>query len=119
MTKEEWTKIVKKLCNDAGTYEQFYDPVIDTLAGIMEMRDNAREKFEASGGQTIVKHTNKAGATNIVKNPALVVIMDCDSVALTYWTALGLTPKGFKQLGGDAAKKKGNGTLEALLEKMM
>lgn len=119
MTKTEWTDTIRNACADAGTYEPFFDSVIDTLAGIMETRDNAREKFEASGGQTIVKHTNKSGATNIVKNPALVVIMDCDSVALTYWTALGLTPKGFKQLGGDAAKKKGNGTLEALLEKMM
>ena len=64
------------------------------------MRDNAQEKFEASGGNTIVAHTNKGGNTNIVKNPALVVVLDCNAQALQYWAQLGLTPKAYRQMTG-------------------
>lgn len=104
MKKAEWRKKIKKSCEEAGSYRPFFDSVIDTLAGIMETRDNAQEKFDASGGQTIVKHTNKAGATNIVKNPALVVVMDCNAQALAYWRDLGLTPAGLKRLNENAMK---------------
>lgn len=105
MTKSQWTESIKKSCEEAGTYRPFFDSVIDTLAGIMETRDNAQEKFDASGGQTIVKHTNKGGATNIVKNPALVVVMDCNTQALAYWRDLGLTPAGLRRLNENAMKE--------------
>ena len=96
MRAPAWKRRIKKSCEDAGTYQPFFEPVIDALAGIMELRDNAQERFEALGGNTIVKHTNKGGATNIVKNPALVVIMECNAQALAYWRELGLTPRGFQ-----------------------
>lgn len=107
MKKAQWKKKIKSQCEAAGSYRPFFDSVIDTLAGIMETRDNAQEKFDASGGQTIVRHTNKSGATNIVKNPALVVIMDCNSQALAYWRDLGLTPAGLKRLNENAMKEPG------------
>lgn len=96
MTRRQWKRIIRKECETAGVYRPYFDSVIDALAGILEMRDNAQEKFEASGGNTIVKHTNKGGATNIVKNPALVVVMECNAQALAYWRELGLTPRGFQ-----------------------
>lgn len=104
MTKEIWQEKIKKSAMDAGTYRSFFDPVIDTLAGIMESRDDAMEKFTASGGQTVVMHTNKGGATNIVKNPALVVVDDLNKTALAYWRDLGLTPAGLKRINEDALK---------------
>lgn len=118
MKKEAWKTKIEQATKEAGTYRTFFDSVIDTLAGIMETRDNAQEKFEALGGETIVKHTNKGGATNIVKNPALVVLMDCNTQALQYWRDLGLTPAGYKRLNADVVKEE-NGSLEGLLEKMM
>ena len=39
MEKAEWKKRIIKCCQDAGTYEDFYLDVIDTLAQIMENRD--------------------------------------------------------------------------------
>ena len=98
MRKAAWKKKIKTACEEAGTYQPCFESTIDTLAGIMELRDNAQERFEALGGNTIVKHTNKGGATNIVKNPALVVIMECNAQALAYWRELGLTPKGFQSV---------------------
>lgn len=106
MKKRAWKAKIKNASKTAGTYQPFFDSVIDTLAGIMEMRDNALEKFEAEGGNTIVTHTNKGGSTNIVKNPALVVIMDCNTQALAYWRDLGLTPAGLKRINEAAMKEK-------------
>lgn len=115
MTKKSWKTKIKKACVEAGTYQTFFDAVIDTLAGVMEMRDNAQEKFNQSGGNTIVKHTNKGGATNIVKNPALVVLMECNAQALAYWRELGLTSRSYKAMTGSLSVKVESETLESAL----
>ena len=82
----------------AGTYQPFFDSVIDTLAGILERRDDAQDLIESSGAILLVKQTNKGGATNIEQNPALRLINDLNSDALAYWRDLGLTPAGLKKL---------------------
>lgn len=117
MKAKAWQKKIKEACEAAGTYQPFFDAVIESLAGIMEMRDNAQEKFEASGGNTVVKHTNKGGSTNIVKNPALVVLMDCNAQALAYWRELGLTSRSYKAMTGSlAVQVEHKGFADALAE---
>jgi hypothetical protein len=59
---------------EVGTYKPQFDKVINNLAKIYDDMDIAREQFERSGGQLIVKHTNKNGSTNLVKNPYYLVI---------------------------------------------
>ena len=108
MTKDEWVKRIEQASRDAGTYRPYFDSIIETLAETMEMRDNAKEKFEQSGGQTVVMHTNKGGNANIVKNPALVVVDDLNKTALAYWRDLGLTPAGLRRINEDALKKVQN-----------
>ena len=98
MNRTEWKKQIREATETAGTYQPFFDAIIETLAGILEMRDDAQEKFEQSGGNTVVKHTNKGGATNIVKNPALVAVMELNQQALAFWRDLGLTPSGLKKI---------------------
>ena len=104
MNKEEWKEHIVKSCRDAGTYRAYFDSVIDTLAETMEMRDDARSKYYASGGNSVVSHTNQGGNTNIVKNPMLVVIDDLNKTALSYWRDLGLTPAGLKRINDTALK---------------
>ena len=116
MKKAAWKKKIVSACEEAGTYRSFFESTIDTLAGIMEMRDNAEERFQATGGNTIVRHTNKGGSTNIVKNPALVVVMDCNAQALAYWRDLGLTPAGLKKINEGAMNKNKK---ESALEKAL
>ena len=116
MKKQSWKKKIKAACEAAGTYQPYFDSVINTLAGIMEMRDDAQEKFEKSGGNTVVQFTNKAGATNLVKNPMLVVVLDCNAQALAYWRDLGLTPKGLKALDDQALKKRKKSGLAEILK---
>lgn len=115
MTKKQWKTRIKKACEEAGTYQPFFEHVIDSLAGIMELRDNAKEKFDATGGNTIVKHTNKGGSTNIVKNPALVVLMDCNTQALAYWRELGLTSRSYKAMTGSLNVQVESKSLEEAL----
>lgn len=116
MTKQKWKNLIKKQCSDAGVYKPFFESVIDTLSGILETRDEAQKFFEKCGSAPVVEHTNKSGATNIVKNPALAVIMDCNAQALTYWKELGLTAKAYKEFGDLGQSKPG--TLEDMLSRM-
>lgn len=116
MTKVQWKKKIKSNCIAAGTYEQWCDPTIDALASVLEKRDAAEEQYTEMGSNPIVKHTNKAGATNIVKNPALVLWNDLNTSALAYWRELGLTPSAYRKLTGDAPKKERGGGLAAVLK---
>lgn len=112
--KITWQNRIKAAAVDAGTYQPFFDDVIETLAGIMEKRDRAELQFEQTGGNAVIQHTNKGGATNLVKNPLLVVVNDLDSTALSYWRDLGLTPKGYTAMQKNGFQKA-EGSFEDLL----
>lgn len=99
--KATWRKRIKAACEEAGTYEPFFDMAIDQLAGVMERRDAAMKQYKDDGKRPVIEHTNKGGATNLVKNPMLVIMNECDQQALAYWRDLGLTPAGFKKLGNE------------------
>lgn len=119
MNKSEWKERIEKSCRDAGTYREYFDSIIDTLAETMEMRDDARQKYYQSGGNSVVTHTNQGGNANIVKNPMLVVIDDLNKTALSYWRDLGLTPAGLKRINEDALKgNHGNQTLSDVLNEL-
>ena len=98
MGKRKWKNRITRSCKEAGTYQNQFDDVIDTLAGILENRDRAQEQFEAMNCQPVVQHTNKKGSVNLVKNPALVIINECNAQALTFWKELGLTAKSFQSM---------------------
>lgn len=102
MTKLKWARRIRESCEQAGTYREYFDDVIDTLADILARRDKAQAWFKKSGGSILVPHTNKAGQTNIEQNPALRMVNDLNRDALAYWRDLGLTPAGLKRIN-DAA----------------
>lgn len=115
MKAEEWRSRIVAAMKDAGTYRGYFGPVIDTLAGILQRRDETEELFVATGSNVLVKHTNKAGATNIEQNPALRLINDLNRDALAYWRDLGLTPAGLKRINEAEMKHKRRSALgEAL-----
>lgn len=119
MKKEEWKQIIRKACEGAGTYQEYFEPVIESLADVLAKRDDAEAQYQESGGKPVAVHQNKGGHKNIVKNPALVVYMDLNSQALSFWRDLGLTPAGLKKLNADAltAKATADG-FEQLLAKI-
>jgi len=120
MKKETWKKRIKKQCIEAGTYKPYFDSTIDMLASVMENRDYAQKSYEDSGRQPVVLYTNKSGNTNIVKNPALVVVDNLNKTALEYWKELGLTPASLKRINESALKggKKGGSSLGEVLKNL-
>lgn len=125
MTKSRWKSRIKKACKDAGTYKNYFDSVIDTLAAILEKRDAAQDEFDAlmgsgaKGGRLIIEHTNKAGATYCEQNPLIRLINDLNRDALAYWKELGLTIASLKRINGSAVRNdREPSTLEKALMKL-
>lgn len=116
MRKGTWKKRIKNACEMAGTYRPFFDETIETLATILEKRDEAHTAYKKAGSLPVVTYTNKAGATNYVKNPALVLWDELNKSALAYWRDLGLTPAGLKKIDETMLKKKKENTLERALK---
>lgn len=116
MKAKSWKTKIISACEQAGTYQPCFESVINTLADILERRDAANEFYIQSGGSPIVRYTNKGGATNPTKNPALILWDDLNKSALAYWRDLGLTPAGLKRINEQAvvAKKKKSILAEAL-----
>ena len=118
MKKETWKKRIRDAATDAGTYRPCFDEVINTLAAILEKRDEAEKSYQESGEGPIVDYTNKGGSTNKTKNPALALWDDLNKTALAYWRELGLTPAGLKKLKDDALKEKNHTSFSDLLSKL-
>lgn len=114
MKKDTWKKRILSACKSAGVYQPFFDDVINSLAAVLEKRDDAEAFYKESGGEPIVEYTNKSGATNLIKNPALSVWDDLNTTALTYWKELGLTPSGYKKLGEKPKDENPSGLAAAL-----
>ena len=106
MKKRAWKAKIKKACRDAGTYKPYFDHVIDTLAGILEKRDQAWNEYEESEDGLIIEQTNKSGHTNKIKNPLISLWDDLNKSALVYWKELGLTPAGLKKMNEECFVKK-------------
>ena len=114
MLKNQWKDRIEQACKEAGTYKEPFCDVIETLAAILENRDKAQRQFEVMHSNPVITYTNKSGVTNMVKNPALVIINEMNAQALQFWRELGLTPKGFQ-----AMQKNGFKQPEASFEELL
>lgn len=116
MNRAEWTAKIKESCVKAGTYQAYFDDVIDTLASILERRDIIEAEWD---GEVIVEHTNRSGITNKEQSPTLRLVNDLNRDALTYWKELGLTPASLKRINESAMKeKKKESALERALKSL-
>ena len=104
MTRKKWKSRIKKACEEADTYKKCFDDAIDTLAGILERRDQVEALF-AENSAIMIEHTNKGGATNTELNPVVRLINELNRDALAYWKELGLTPNGLKRINEAAMKE--------------
>ena len=75
-------------------------------------------KFTASGGHIIIKHTNKNGSTNIVKNPLYLALEKLRDDVVAYSKELGLTPAGLKRLNDELGSTKNRSTLAHALSEL-
>lgn len=118
MKKAAWKKRLIESCKMAGTYRPAFDDVIDTLAWILETRDDAIEAYEDSGKVPTVEHVNRSGISNTEQNPALRLINDLNRDALSYWKELGLTAAGLKKIDENAMKQKKQSSLAKVLSEL-
>lgn len=118
MKKRAWKSKIKSACKDAGTYKPFFDHVINTLAEVLEKRDEAMEMYNLDDSEKIVVEVTNKNGTAKVKNPLIAIWEDLNKLALNYWRDLGLTPAGLKKLNEEAfmkaEEKKGNSLLDLL-----
>lgn len=102
MKKRAWKTKLKKACRDAGTYKPYFDHVIDTLAEILEKRDEAMDAYNLDEDEKIVTVVKQKTGLVKVKNPLVAIWEDLNKLALNYWRDLGLTPAGLKKLNEEA-----------------
>ena len=102
MKKRAWKTKLKKACKDAGTYKPYFDHVIDTLAEILEKRDEAMDAYNMDEDEKIVTVVKQKTGMVKVKNPLVAIWEDLNKLALNYWRDLGLTPAGLKKLNEEA-----------------
>lgn len=86
-------------------YRPEFEHAVNVLARTLYDYDQMQSDFRASGGKLLVEYTNKAGATNAVKNPAYLAVETLRQDILAYSKELGLTPAALKKIDEDAFKK--------------
>lgn len=113
MTKKEWKKKIEDSCKQASTYQPYFDSVIDTLAQILETRDQVHEQYVAEGSNpTVTVITDRNKNENIHRNPLVSMEIELNAQALKYWAELGLTASSFKKLN---VQVNSGGNLEDML----
>lgn len=110
-------EIVKRM-QAIGTYRDEFLPTIERLAALYCQRDKIERQFLESGGDAVILHTNKAGATNPTKNPFLTARDEVYSQLLSHERELGLTPSALKKMNEQALRSpvKATGFAAALTE---
>lgn len=112
---KKWKSKIKSALKKAEVDPKRYEPLVETLATVLEQRDGCYEQYLADGAKPTIRYINKAGAENTVKNPILQTWLDLNTQALNYWRELGLTPSAFRKMTGNAATtEKGSALIEAL-----
>lgn len=106
MSKKKWKNLINRQLTALGLRNNAYESTVESLAAILEQRDKTFDEFQESGGKSVIEYTNKGGATNMTKNPLLVLWDDLNKTALAYWRELGLTPSSYKRLTGTGAKQE-------------
>ena len=107
-------QIVRKM-KAIGTYNASFMYTIIVLSKVLAVYEVTTEQFERTGGHMVIKHTNKSGATNIVKNPLYQAIEKLRDDIITYSRELGLTPAGLKRINKDGAQREKQSPLERVL----
>ena len=106
--------IIKKM-KEVGTYNVSFIYTINVLAKVLMDYETTTEQFAKTGGSIVIKHTNKNGSTNIVKNPLYLALEKLRDDTIAYSRELGLTPAGLKRINQDGNKPEKKSKLEQIL----
>lgn len=119
MSDRQYRNEIVRRMKAIGTYREEFEPTVKRLAALYIQCDKIEEQYVLSGGNAVVKHTNKAGATNAVKNPYLSARDEVYTQLLAHERELGLTPVALKKMGMQSVKEsKPTSPLALALEKL-
>ena len=99
MTRNTKTRVAKthpvkvrliKHLTTLGTYSEAADESIDLYCETYDFYQRMRKELES--GDLLMEYTNKAGATNLVKNPLAIEITKTVQVLSNLLKSMGLTP---------------------------
>lgn len=106
MTERQYKNEIVNRMKALDVYREEFLPTINRLAALYCHRDKIEAQFAASGGDAVIKHTNKAGATNAIKNPFLTARDEVYTQLLAHERELGLTPTALKRINESSLKPK-------------
>lgn len=115
---DKYIKEIKRKMRAVGTYNISFSYTIEVLAKVLVDYQTTIETFEKTGGNIVIKHTNKNGSTNIVKNPLYLALEKLRDDIITYSRELGLTPAGLKKINQDGNKPEKKSNLEMILSEL-
>ncbi len=101
-TTEDYKKMIRRICKEAGTYEKTDEIAINNLSEILNKRRNCEIEFIDSGSKSVVSVRG-----TMRKNPILQTWIDLTGAALPYLRDLGLTPAARKKIIGDTGGNSG------------
>ena len=120
MTERQYLMDIKRKCSALGVWKDEFERAQRRLARIYVRIDEAEAMYARSGAAPLIKHTNKAGASNPTRNPLLVEIDTLYDMAMTHERELGLTAAALKRIqGGGAAKQAEDDSPLAALGKLV
>lgn len=117
VTKESIQKDIVRKMKKVGTYSPSFEMTIEAFAKLIFDYKDTVKMFERTGGNVVIPHTNKSGATNIVKNPLYLAIEKMRTDLILYARELGLTPAGLKKLNQELQEEKAS-PLDEILSKL-
>lgn len=118
-TKDAYLKSIIERMQAIGTYREEFIPTIERLAALYCQRDLLEKQFAASGGNPVIMHTNKAGASNPTKNPFLTARDEVYNQLLSHERELGLTPAALKKMNESALRPAQVSGFAAALEQAL
>lgn len=116
MDEKQYKAKIVRSTKKLGIYRAEFLPIIERTAQLYALRDQIAADFEESGGHAVVEHTNKAGATNIVKNPYLVALNDVETQLIVHERELGLTASALKKINEQGLRVKKTSSLAEVLK---
>ena len=111
-------KEIKRKMRAVGTYNISFSYTIGVLAKVLVDYQTTVETFEKTGGNIVIKHTNKNGSTNIVKNPLYLALEKLRDDIISYSRELGLTPAGLKRINDKGTEPAKKSTLASVLSEL-
>lgn len=117
-TQKQYENDIVKKMKALKVYKPEFELTITGLAKALVMQDSSEELFEKSGGQIMIKHTNKAGATNAAKNPFYLALETLRQDIIIYLRELGLTPSALKRINESSLKQRTSSPLSDALAKL-